>query len=111
MLAIAEICPNCGNSLSRHRRAGIPSGRAGDCPFVAFGAFPFIAPTAESSLEYDEATTPVEPSTPSNGYPSSTGETASGLHAAPIAAPGRPSRRSDLLAMTWGVTHGSEDFI
>jgi hypothetical protein len=107
MAAVADVCPSCGGLLSRHRRSafGAPDG----CPNVAMGLFPFIEESSERTYDDDEPHT-APTSTSPNAFPPTADEAPTGLFAT-VHPASRGARRSDLLAMTWSLTHGSEEFL
>lgn len=108
MLSVADTCPNCGKLLGEHKRQSL-FGAASGCPDSVRGAFPFISVGAEPTLGFDEPTFADAPTSSTGGFAPTSDGTATGVFAAPNPS-GRPSRRSDLLAMTWNLTNGSEDF-
>jgi hypothetical protein len=105
MLAVADVCPGCGKLIAEHRRFSYAN--SGSCPDMVLGAFPFIDDGATGRFDADDPSSS-SPATSPNGFPTSPDETATGVFAGPRPV-GRP-RRSDLLAMTWNLAHGSEDF-
>jgi hypothetical protein len=108
MLAVVDVCPACGKLLAEHRRP-MPLMGPARCPEVVLGSIPFISEVRPSgSMLYDDATDSYPSSYPS-GYPTNTDPTATGVIASPTPL-GRLPRRSDLLAMTWRLANGAEDF-
>ncbi|HEV2316629.1 MAG TPA: hypothetical protein VGV64_02770 [Thermoplasmata archaeon] len=107
MLAVADVCASCGVLLAEHTRpAGI--GSTPRCPESDVGAFPFIQGGTRGETSHDEPFSPTSaPSAPPHA-PSSD-ETATGVFAGTSPVP-RAGRRSDLLAMTWSLAHGAEEF-